>query len=211
MLDFNEYIKLTVSLTAITAPMAAAAVYLGISKDFAPKEKRQTIYTACLIYVVILGSFAFWGEQVLSFFSISINTFKIAGGVLLFLSALDMMSPKQSSENHSPENEKASPISLAIVPLGLPLLAGPGTISTIVVYTHMHNSFKHELFMFAVICTAGLIILGLFLLTEKLSHKINGHATLMINRLIGLIVAALGIEFIFAGAIAHIIETTELL
>lgn len=211
MLDVNEYIKLTVSLTAITAPMAAAGVYLGVSKDFTPKEKRQTIYTACLIYIVILGSFAFWGEQVLSFFSISISTFKIAGGVLLFLSALEMMSSKPKSGSDSNENEKASPVSLAIVPLGLPLLAGPGTISTIVVYTHMHNSFIHELFMFGVICTAGLIILGLFLLTEKISHKINGHLTLMLNRLLGLIVAALGIEFIFAGAITHIIETTELL
>ena len=211
MLDVNEYIKLTLGLLAITVPIAAAAVYLGLSQGFNAKDKRKIIITVSLLYVVILTGFAFLGEQILSFFSISINTFKIAGGALLFLSSLEMMGTKKVGSETNIDTQKASPISVAIVPLGLPLLIGPGAISTIIVYTHMHNTLMHKLFMTGVICTVALIIFWLLWLTDKLSFVFTDSLTSLVNRLLGLILAAMGVEFIFSGAIAQIVESIALL
>ena len=209
MLDLNEYIKLSVGLFAITAPIAAAAAYLGLSQGFSPKNKYKIMITASSLYIILLTSFAFWGEDILSFFSISINTFKVAGGALLFLTALEMMNNKKSNDGTACKSEEVSPFSIAIVPLGLPLLAGPGAISTIIVYTHMHNTLMHKLFITGVIFTVALVIFSLLWMTDKLSHVLNEHVTSLINRLMGLILAALGVEFIFAGAINQIVDVIE--
>ena len=202
MLEWNDYIKLTVSLIAITSPVAALAVYLGLTEKLTHSAKHQVVLIATGLYAIILLAFTFFGEDILAFFSISIDAFKVAGGILLFLTALDMLgnkAPAKTDESY----EDASPFTLALVPLTIPLLAGPGTISTIIVYTHAHPSVEHDLMMTGVILTVTALIYLLFIFASKVSHWIHGSASELVNRITGLILAALGVEFIFAGIAAH--------
>ncbi|MGB0894851.1 MAG: MarC family protein [Parashewanella sp.] len=206
MLDINEYVKLTISLFAITVPVAAAAVYLGLTKDYSDSDKKKTIFATATMYFCILTLFTFFGENVLGFFSISINAFKIAGGIILFTSALQLVNSKKDKVKNADSEHSSSPLGIAIVPLGMPLLVGPGNISTIVIYTHMHPSLEHELFMTGVILTNTVFILAIFSLIKRFGKILNEHVTNIINRLMGLIIAAMGVEFVLAGSISHVLE-----
>ncbi|CAA0079012.1 Uncharacterised protein [BD1-7 clade bacterium] len=208
MLDWNEYIKLTLGLLAISSPFIAAAVYLGLSKTLNKTNRLKVIVATAITFSAILLTFTFMGEELLAFFGISITAFQVAGGILVFITALQMMTaaPEEHHDDESINNENKSPIALAVVPLTIPMLIGPGAISTVIIYTHAHPSLMHDLMMSAVIITVSLIVLLVLWTADRLSHVINDTATLLINRIMGLLLAALGVEFIFAGIVGHFAE-----
>ncbi|CAA0114881.1 Uncharacterised protein [BD1-7 clade bacterium] len=208
MLDWNEYIKLTLGLLAICSPFIAAAVYLGLSKSLTKTNRLKVIVATAITFSAILLTFTFMGEELLSFFGISITAFQVAGGILLFITALQMMTaPTDDSHGEETVNHDGkSPVALAVVPLTIPMLIGPGAISTVIIYTHAHPSLMHDLMMSAVIITVSLVILLVLWTADRLSHVINETATLLVNRIMGLLLAALGVEFIFAGIVGHFAE-----
>ncbi|WP_133408388.1 MarC family protein [Parashewanella tropica] len=204
MIEFNEYIKLTVSLFAITVPVAASAVYLGLTREYSHIDKLKTIGLTAVMFFSILTLFTFFGENILNFFSISIEAFKVAGGAILFLSALQLVSSKTNISSSDNDEQSSSPMAIAIVPLAMPMLVGPGTISTVVIYTHMHPSLLHELLMVGVILTNTLIIMLVFWLTNHFGKLLSDNVTSIVNRLMGLIIASMAVEFLLTGSISHI-------
>ncbi|RLV60734.1 MarC family protein [Parashewanella curva] len=204
MIEINEYIKLTVGLFAITIPVAASAVYLGLTKNYSQTEKLKTIGITALLYFLILTMFTFLGESILNFFSISIEAFKVAGGAILFLSALQLAGDKGSNSKTEDSEQGSSPMAIAVVPLAMPMLIGPGSISTVVIYTHMHPSLLHELLMVGVILTNTLIIMLMFWLTNHFGKLLSDNVTSVINRLMGLIIASMAVEFLLTGSVVHI-------
>lgn len=202
LLNITEYVKLSIGLIAICNPLSTLPVYLALTEQFSSSQKKRTVLVAALAFVVILILFTFMGEVILQFFGITIEAFRIAGGIYLLLMALEMIRGNPSSAHKQTPNA-ADMYSIGIVPLAIPLTAGPGAMSTIIVYAHRHISLAHDLLVSAVVVTVG-IIFYLMLWFAPLASKMVGKAGLTVfNRIMGLIIAAIAVEFIIDGLAVH--------
>ena len=159
---------------------------------------RIGLVAAAAVVVILLASF-FVGELVLRALGITISAFRIAGGILLLLSALTMMA--SADDGASPAAEPAPPgdAAVGVVPLATPLLAGPGAISTVIVYAHRHDSLAHALLVVAAIVSVGAVILVVLRLAPLLASVLKRTGMSVATRLTGLIIAATAVEFIVDG------------
>ena len=202
LLNITEYVKLSIGLIAICNPLSTLPVYLALTEQFSSSQKKRTVLVSASAFVVILILFTFMGEVILQFFGITIEAFRIAGGIYLLLMAMEMIRGKSSSVHKQTPNA-ADMYSIGIVPLAIPLTAGPGAMSTIIVYAHRHISLAHDLLVSAVVVTVG-IIFYLMLWFAPLASKMVGKAGLTVfNRIMGLIIAAIAVEFIIDGLAVH--------
>ena len=205
LLNWNEYTTLLIGLFAISTPLAAVAVFLSSSGTFTAIEMKRIALTASITYAITLLVFTFFGDEILHVFGITIAAFKVAGGILLLLSALEMMRSTPSTPViEGGENPK--PIAIGIVPLAIPLMAGPGAISTIIIYSSYHESIEHRILISGVIITISVVVYLLFRSALGLGRILGNTTTLVMNRVMGLIVASIGIELIMDGFAAHFPE-----
>ena len=166
-------------------------------------EKRQVAFLSSLAFAVTLLLFTFAGEFILELFGISVSAFRIAGGLLLLLMALDMMRSSIEPDESDPATS-GSPLSVSIVPLAIPILAGPGTISTIVIYAQLHEGVGHRLLVAGVILVVTLFVYLCFRFSLKAGSFFTPSTSLVFNRVMGLVVAAIAIEFLLHGIAGHL-------
>ena len=139
------------------------------------------------------------------FFGISISSFKIAGGILLLLMAINMLNAKTPNAKSTKEeleeaHEKSTNISeIAIVPLAIPLIAGPGAISTIIIYSQQDDSLIHLLYMSLIIFLLSVIVFVSLRASTFITKKLGITGINVISRVMGLILASISIEFIVSG------------
>jgi len=202
LLNITEYVKLSIGLIAICNPLSTLPVYLSLTEQFSSSQKKRTVLVAALAFVVILILFTFLGEVILQFFGITIQAFRIAGGIYLLLMALAMLRGNPSS-GHKQKPNVADMHSIAIVPLAIPLTAGPGALSTIIVYAHRHTSIAHDLLVSAVVVTVGVIFYLMLWFAPFMSKMVGKTGLTVFNRIMGLIIAAIAIEFIIDGLAVH--------
>ncbi|MGB1257937.1 MAG: MarC family protein, partial [Thiolinea sp.] len=155
LLDLNEYLKLFIGLFAMADPISAAAIFMSITAGFSSHERRQMAFFSALTMLITLSVFLFSGMLILDTFGISLGAFTAMGGVVLFLAGLDLL----KSDGEIPDSLKASgkttPLSLAIIPIAIPMLAGPGTLSMLIVFSAQHDSPTHQIVLLIVcICLA---------------------------------------------------------
>ena len=200
--NWDEYTKLLIGLLALTDPLGVYPVLLGLSEGFSVTEKKKIIRSSVFTYAITLLIFTYLGTYILDLFGITIAAFKIAGGILFLFYALDMIGMIELP-TISGETQTARSGFLGIVPIGIPLLAGPGTISTIIIYADIHRSLAHLLLVNAVILTAALIVYFIFRTSFKMGSILGKTTTMVLNRVMGLILAAISIEFILDGIAAH--------
>jgi len=197
-LAWTEYVKLTVGLFAISTPLAAVPIYLTLTRGLAAPLRRRVATISAGAYLLTLGLFAVFGDEILAFFGITLEAFKVAGGLLLVLSALRMMRPGAAAPEAPPETSDSSTAGLAVVPLTIPVLAGPGAITMIVVYTHDQGA-AHEIWMIAAIVAVAATVFGLFRLALRMGALLGSTAIQILNQVMGLIVASIGAEFLLEG------------
>jgi multiple antibiotic resistance protein len=209
LLNWNEYTKLLIGLFAISTPIAAIPIFLSLSGAFTDIEKKRIALVTSVTYAITLLVFTYFGQMILNVFGITIGAFKVAGGILLLFSALEMM--RSSPSPPSIEDASTStPISIGIVPLAIPILSGPGAISTIIIYAHHHESAAHSMLVSGVIITVALFVYFLFRASLGLGPILGKTTTLIMNRVMGLIVASIAIEFILDGVAGHFPKLTML-
>lgn len=202
MLDFNQYVQIFIAIFAIVSPFSAIPIFLATTASQTHIEKQKNINkTVLAVYITILVSI-FLGNHILSFFNISINSFRVAGGILILLMAIHMINGSVPRAKHTPEeNHEArnSEGDTSIVPLAIPLLVGPGSISTIIVYSEQGTNFYH----YIALSLIGLLVSIMIWLTLKASLKIDNFLGItginIISRIMGLILASVSIEFIALG------------
>src|SRR5687767_11594460 len=136
--NWNEYLKLLVGLLAIIDPLAVVPAFLSLAGRYTTAEKRQIATVAPIAVFFTLLIFTFFGAAILELFAISLAAFRIAGGILLLLLALDMMRSHDKPTDAPQSSSPKPPASLAIIPLAIPLMAGPGAISTVIIYSTLH-------------------------------------------------------------------------
>ena len=202
LLHWSEYSKLLIGLLAISDPLTSLPMFLGLTEGLSRSRKRKVFQVAVLAYALLLLAFTYFGESILGVFGIQLSAFKVAGGILLLLSALEMM---QSHATPDAINQPLSqnPISIGIAPLAIPSLAGPGAISTVIIYAHTNESFTHQLLVTLVILSASAVIYGVFATAVRVGKFLNQTTSTAMSRIMGLINASLGVEFILDGISAH--------
>lgn len=199
LLDWTQYVKLMIGLFAISTPLAAVPIFLTLTRDLGLSQRRRVAVISATTYFLTLALFTVFGAEILAFFGISIEAFKVAGGVLLLMSALRMMRTETSALPRPTNAPDANPAGLAVVPLTIPILAGPGAITMVVVYTHDHAVAAHQFWMTAAIVIVAVVILVLFRLALRMGALLGPTAVQILNQVMGLIVASIGVEFILEG------------
>ncbi|MHB1083405.1 MAG: NAAT family transporter [Thiobacillus sp.] len=134
MLDYAQYVKIFIDLLAILNPLGVIPLFISMTADENAKQRRKTIDMVAIGVTIILLVSLFLGEHLLSFFGITIDSFRVGGGILVLLMAIAMLHAKTSlvQQTDKEANEAIEKESVAIVPLAMPLLAGPGAISTVI-------------------------------------------------------------------------------
>lgn len=203
MLEWSEYIKIFVAILVIVNPLGAVPFYISLTTSMSLKERRRIPNTTALSIAIVLMASALIGEGLLKFFGISISSFKVGGGILLMLMAISMMQARQSRSRQTPEEaiEAEEKDSIAVVPLAIPLLAGPGAISTVIIYTTQSSHPLHYL----LIMGSGLLVAAAVWIALKSAErvaKLLGRTGINIAmRLMGILLAAIAVEFMAGGLV----------
>lgn len=201
MLEYSEYIKMLVGLFAVVNIFGAIPIFLSLTYGAEKSEQiRLTNVIAVSVPIILLMSL-FFGELILNFFGITIASFKTGGGILILLMAIAMMHARPSGATQTDEelHEGESKESVAVVPLSMPLLAGPGAISTVILYGHKSNDIGHYSLVAADIIILGIVLWIAFRLSRWISKRLGKTGMNIITRIMGLILAAIAIEFIANG------------
>lgn len=201
MQDWKEYANVVTALFVIVDPVAAVPVYISLMREHSPEEKRRTPRLAALTVAIVLVTAALIGESLLTFFGVSIHSFRVAGGILLLFMAISMLHARLSRTQRTPDEaaEAVEKESIAVVPLAIPLLAGPGAISTVMIYTaQAENWFDRGFLILASLFVAVCVWLALSLADAIRMHLGKTGINILI-RLMGLVLAAIAIEFMAAG------------
>jgi multiple antibiotic resistance protein len=202
MLEFTEYTKIFISLFAILDPIGMIPVIILFTASLSRQKRVQVGRMTSLTVGGILLVALLVGEPLLAFFGISINSFRVAGGILLMLMSITMLNgnvykPVPSESDGTDLEETASH---AIVPLSTPLLAGPGSISAVIVEAHKVHGIEHYLIMTLVIFLLSVTVWLTFLVAPWVAQRLGKVGIDVFTRLMGLILAAIAVEFIATGA-----------
>ncbi len=201
MLHLPDYIKILVSLVAIVNPIGAMPIFIDLISGMKDTLRYRIINTVAITVCFILLISLFFGEFILEFFGISVHSFRVGSGILIMLMAISMMHAKISPITQTKEeaDESHDKESVAVVPLSIPLLAGPGAISTVIIDAHRGSGFGH----YAVIAMEiGLLSVTLWVvlrLSPFISKHISATGVNIFTRIMGLILAAIAVEFIANG------------
>ncbi len=194
MLEWPEYIEAFVVLLALFNPLGMVPVFLGLTASCTPGERRRIALVGAASAAAVLLVCLVAGELILKTFGIGIPSFRVAGGVLIGLIALSMMRPAA----RGPEKPSTAS-SVAVVPLAIPLLAGPGAISTIIILASKGTSLGHDLLVGAAIIAVTTIVLVALLLAPLTESVLGKTGMRVLTQIMGLILAAIAVEFIADG------------
>jgi len=203
-MNWNEYVQLLAGLISVVNPISAMPLYLSLTRRKTPVERRQTAVTTSFAVAVVLFISLLAGEPILRFFGIGLPAFRIAGGLLLLLMGMSMLRVSDDRSRHTPEEEAEShdKSSIAVVPLAIPLLAGPGAISTTIVYAHRDLSLNHYLLFSTVIVSVSVTVLLTLLLAPRIVAIMGQTGMNVITRVMGLLLTSIAVEFIAGGLMA---------
>lgn len=199
MLDFTEYSKIFLSLFAILDPIGLIPIIIAFTIGLTPKKRARVGRLASFSVVGILLTALLVGELMLEFFGISIHSFRVAGGILLLLMSITMLFGNKDIPTPDENSEGEDSSSVAIVPLSTPLLAGPGAISTIILDAHKGSGPGHYAVLSLEVILLGLLVWLTFLVAPWISERLGRIGSDIFSRLMGLILAAIAVEFIAGG------------
>ncbi|HXK00366.1 MAG TPA: YchE family NAAT transporter [Buchnera sp. (in: enterobacteria)] len=199
--DFTAYLKFFISLCALVNPIGMIPIFASMTSNQTVLERNNTNFTANLSVIVILCTSLFLGNTILDIFGISINSFRIAGGILVVTIAISMLNGKLISDMKKKQNFTKSSISenIAVVPLAMPLIAGPGAISSTIVWSANYSGFANMLGCTIVIVLFAILCWLLFRAAPFFVHILGETGINVITRIMGLLLMSLGVEFIITG------------
>ena len=197
--------KPLIALLAIVNPLAIVPFFIHYTQGFSEKQRKDTVRTAALSSFCVIAVCALLGLQILEFFSISLQSFQVGGGMLLLISAMNMLNA-QPAEAKPATNEfdegaekAATGSSIAVVPLTIPLLTGPAAMSTVVIYADRAQSiWQHAALVgYGVVIAAATFVC--FSLADPIARVLGKTGINVMTRLMGLILAALAVEVMADG------------
>ena len=198
MIDTLPLIWAFATLFVVIDPIGLAPIFVALTQGIEPKKRKAIGMRACMIAFVILALFGFFGESVLGFAGISMPAFQIAGGALLFLTALEMLFELRAKRRSAKGDEDDQDPS--VFPLATPLIAGPGAIASIILLTN--EAQGNLLQQISVILVMGAVVFTafvLFMLAGLMERALGQTGILVVSRVLGMLLAALAVQFILNG------------
>jgi multiple antibiotic resistance protein len=187
-----------VTLFVVIDPPGLVPLFIALTRGMDPARRRAMAQRACLIAAVLLLVFGLAGEAILGFVGISMPAFRIAGGILLFLTALDMLFERRTQRREGREAEPDHDPS--VFPLATPLIAGPGAIATMILLVGEAGPGWGGTFAVLGLMLATILVTFLFLLASPPLERMLGRTgVIVITRLLGMLLAALSVQFVIDG------------
>ena len=189
------------SLLAIVNPLSAVTIFLALSSNLEPGDRRRAVGTGLATSALVLLVFAVAGGAILTFFGITTHAFRIAGGIIFFAIGWDMLQARRSRVKATEEEEMegATREDIGMIPLGLPTIAGPGAITTVIVLMGQAEGPIQSLYVYGSIAVV-LLITGVALLLAPLLLARFGQTGLnVVTRIMGLLVMVIGVQFVLDG------------
>ncbi len=200
-MEVNAGVQLFAALLAIMNPLSAVPVFLGLTEGFGAAGRRRValqvaVATFVTLVVVLLG-----GERILAVFGITLNDFRVAGGILIFLMALSLLRAKPSRMRHVPEeaSDQAVGDNPAFFPLAVPFMAGPGAMTAVILFADRAAGIRGLGIAAAIIAAVCVIIFVTLAMADWLAREVGVTGMNIMTRLMGLILSAVAVSMIFAG------------
>jgi multiple antibiotic resistance protein len=197
--------KPLVTLLAIVNPLAIVPFFIHYTQGFSDEQRRRTILVASFAAFVVIATSALLGLQILDFFSISLASFQVGGGMLLLISSMNMLNAQPAeakpltNEMEDGAEKAARGASIAVVPLTIPLLTGPATMSTVVIYAEKAQTALQVAALVGYGVVIALVTAISFSLAEPIARVLGKTGINVMTRLMGLILAALAVEVMAGG------------
>lgn len=196
------FLSAFITLFVVIDPPGCAPIYAGLTADATPAHRRAMAVRACLIAGAILLVFALFGQQLLGALHIELDAFRIAGGIMLFLIALDMVFEKRTqrrearaeSIRETPEVEDVS-----VFPMAMPMLAGPGAIASVMLLQSTARGIAETLVVLGALLAVLILTLLALLAASPLMRLVGARVEAVVTRLLGVLLAALAAQYVIDG------------
>jgi multiple antibiotic resistance protein len=197
-LDPAFLVAVFVTLFVVVDPVGLAPIFVALTRGSSAPARRAIAVRACVIAAVLLAAFGLLGEEILGFIGISMPAFQIAGGLLLFLTALDMLFERRTERREGKAGEPAADPS--VFPLAMPLIAGPGAMASMILLTgQAPGGWTGILAVHLVMLAVVAICFVMFLAAGPIERGLGRIGTLVVTRLLGMLLAALSVQFVLDG------------
>jgi multiple antibiotic resistance protein len=200
MTDLPALITAFTALFIIIDPIGIAPLFIAVTQGMTREQRKAVAVRACGAAIILLLLFAIFGTALLDFVGISMPAFRIAGGALLFLTALDMLFERRQSRREGNTSDHLEPDNdPSIFPLAIPLIAGPGTIATMILLVGQANGPLGFTAVVGMMVVVVAMALGMLLVAGRLEKLLGKTGINVVTRLQGMLLAALSVQFILDG------------
>jgi MarC family membrane protein len=198
IIDTAFLVTAFVTLFVVIDPIGLTPMFVLLTQGKSPRARRAIARRACLTAIVILAAFAAFGEAVLGFVGISMAAFKVAGGILLFLTAFDMLFERRRKrrQDQADDDEGDDP---SIFPMAIPLIAGPGSIASVILLSGQNPDYEGLALVVGVMVAVIGVALVLFMASGFLERILGKTGINVVSRLLGMLLAALSVQFVLDG------------
>ncbi len=206
----NDYLSFTLvtfpAVFFIMDPLGLLPIFVAITANDSPEKRQRTAKRATLIAFGLMTFFTIFGSFVFKLFGISLSALKVAGGILLLMTSMDMLRAQPSRTRSSPEetSESETKEDVAVVPLAMPLLAGPGSIATAMVFAARGANWTYSIPVVASIGVTCLIAYLLLRVASRLNRLLGTTGIAVLERIMGLLLAAIAIQFVADGILMFV-------
>jgi len=204
------FIYLFAALFSVLNPIGTVPIFVGLTQDDSKKERsRISLWTAIDVFIILIISF-FIGQYVLMFFGISIDALRIAGGLVICSSGFSLLSgqlKKKRGINKNVETDVNNRNDIALTPLAMPMLAGPGSISLLIAFYQEHNENRDMIIAVLGILAVSIAIFAILRSAHYLARILGAAGIVAISRIVGFIVIAIGVQYI-VSAITNIFNSS---
>lgn len=190
------FTEVFVTLVVIMDPVGTIPIFLALTGGRSGKARRRLAWQAVLVALVVIAAFALFGQQILQYLGISVPALQGAGGLLLVLVALELLTGKQDRPADVPE------VNVALVPLGTPLLAGPGAIVATIVFVRGAHGWADGWAIIAGVLAVHAVLLLALRFANVILRVIREGGVLLVTRISGLLLSAIAVQLIATSAIA---------
>lgn len=201
MSSWHEWLRTLIGLLVIVNPLLAVPAFTVLAGEEDPAARRATANQAAITVAAVLTLSVLGGHAVLRLFGIGVPSFQVGGGVLILLMAIAMLHAKMSGARHTDEEaaEALEKEQVGVVPLGIPLLAGPGAISTAIIYAHNGSGWLDTLVLVLEVWLVSALVWLSLRLGDRVARVLGTTGINIATRIMGLLLAAIAVEFITSG------------
>jgi len=187
------------SLFTMMNPLGVIPVYISLTSNLEPNAAKKVAYKAVITSLIILVLFAIGGKIIFDFFAITIHSLRVVGGIIFFIAGYDMLQARLNRTKSREDEHFEDAKDVAISPLGIPLIAGPGAITVSIVLYNDAIDISQKLILFSVIIVLLIVMLAALLAGRKVMRFIGENGNKVLMRIMGLIVMVIAVEFMFSG------------